>query len=296
MSARALPLLVVGAGPAGLSASVQARRDCLEHVVISTEPPGGLVCAAWRIDNLAGFPGGVTGEALGRRLARHARDLELPLVTDRVSSLSHREGLFTATLGSGDRLAAHGVILATGTRPRPWDVDGASGVQAAGLLHRDVRGLPGDLQGRDVLIVGGGDAALDSALSVCRRGGRATVLVRGRESRANERILARLEGREIRLLTETAVEAVEMTGDRVRVLPARLQAHHLLVCIGRVPRDELYRQLLEARELPEDVTTGLDGLYVAGDLVAGADRFIARAMGQGQRAAIHASGRFCSLV
>ena len=108
-----VPLLVVGTGPAGLSGSVQARRDQLDHLVVGDEPPGGLLPAAWRIDNLAAFPGGVTGERLGDDLARQATALDLPVkegikeprtqvpgvVVVDIPTLQPVQGLFDLALG-----------------------------------------------------------------------------------------------------------------------------------------------------------------------------------------------------
>jgi thioredoxin reductase (NADPH) len=267
-----IPILIVGGGPAGLSASIQARRDLVEHVLVGREPAGGLVGAAWRIDNLPGFPGGVTGPALACRLARQAASLELPVTSGEVKGIERTGDAFTAHLSTGRSIEARTVILATGTVPRPW-----SGAWN-GPLHRDVRSLPADLDGLTVAIVGGGDAALDSALSVHARGGRPVVLVRG-ESRANARIMRRCEARDIEVRTGATLESSGIEADR------------LLVCIGRTPDDALYRMLLPDGPLPSGVETPVPGLLVAGDLIAGHERYVALAQADGQRAALLAQRR-----
>lgn len=262
-----IPILIVGGGPAGLSASIQARRDLVDHLLVGREPAGGLVSAAWRIDNLPGFPGGVTGPALARRLGRQAAALELPVTSGDVRRIERTGELFTATLSSGRTIEARTVILATGTRPRPWP----GGFE--GRLHRDVRTLPADLGGATVAIVGGGDAALDSALSVHGRGGRPVVLARG-ALRANERIVRRIERRQIEVRTGCTLETADV------------DAEHLVACIGREPDDALYRMLVTDGPLPRGVETDVEGLFVAGDLIAGHERFVALAQGDGQRAAL----------
>ncbi len=262
-----VPILIVGAGPAGLAASIQARRDLVEHVVIGREPAGGLVPAAWRIDNLPGFPGGVTGEALARRLGKQATALGLPVTAGEVTGIEKQAGVFSAMLSSGERIQARRVILATGTVPRPWTAP------ASGRLHRDVRTLPESLEGLSVAIVGGGDAALDSALSVHGRGGRPVVHARA-ALRASERIVRRVEERGIEVRSRSTLETAGLDDD------------HLLVCIGRVPDDALYRMLVPNGPLPSCVETPVEGLFVAGDLIAGHERYIALAQGDGQRAAL----------
>lgn len=283
-----IPVLIAGAGPAGLAASIQARRDLLAHLVIGREQPGGLVSAAWRIDNLPGFPGGVTGEALARRLAKQAASLDLPVTLDAVEEITRDGELFEARLASGKSVAARAVILATGTHPRPWTVPGADDARQSGLLHRDARTLPGALEGMSVAVVGGGDAALDTALSVHERKGRAVVLVRGSSSRANARIVERLEKRSIEVVTDNPVERIRVDR-RITVLPRGLECDHLVVCIGREPDDGLYRGLVPDGPLPDGVETAIPGLFVAGDLIAGHERFIALAQGDGQRAALLAA-------
>ncbi len=283
------PLLVVGAGPAGLAASLQARREAVGHVTVGTGPPGGLVAAAWRIDNLPGYQGGVTGTGLSRRLARQAWDAELPLVDDEVTAVAMNDGTFVAGLASGKTIEARTMILATGTRPVPWPVAGASSLARSGRLHRDVRTLPARLGGKQVIVLGGGDAALDSALSVRRRGGRATVLVRSEGLKASTRLVARAGEAGVDLRMGSPVEEATIEDGLVRLLPLDLLADHVVVCIGRVPEDALYRMLLPATALPSSVPTPIDGLFVAGDIIAGHDRFIASAMGDGQRAALFAA-------
>jgi thioredoxin reductase (NADPH) len=267
-----IPVLIVGGGPAGLAASIQARRDLVDHVLVGREPAGGLVSAAWRIDNLPGFPGGVTGPALARRLGKQAAALELPVTAGQVTAIESTGEAFAARLSSGVSIEARTVILATGTRPRPWPGTWSGG------LHRDVRSLPASLEGETVAILGGGDASLDSALSVHGRGGRPVVLVRGR-LRANARIVRRIEARDIEVRTGTTLES------------AGLEPDHLLVCIGREPHDALYRMLVPDGPLPTTVETPIDGLFVAGDLIAGHERYIALAQGDGQRAALLAQER-----
>jgi thioredoxin reductase (NADPH) len=282
-------MLVVGTGPAGLSASMQARRDMLEHLVVGDEQCGGLLGAAWRIDNLAGYPGGVTGQALARKLAAQADDLRLPVIQDRVMDASRKSGVFVSTLESGKLVESQTLVLATGSRPRRWSATGAEVLREGGRLHRDVRSLPERLDDHRVIVIGGGDAALDSALSVHRRGGQAIVLARGDVSRANPRILERVEVRGIEVRTSTPVTEVRLEGLTVVIPSADLEASHLVVCIGRVADDRLYRQLVADGQLPDGVETPVEGLFVAGDLAAGRNRYVASAFGQGQQASLAAA-------
>jgi len=285
---REATVLVVGSGPAGIAASIQAHRDLVDHIVVGREPAGGLLPAAWRIDNLPGFPGGIPGRALARRLARQAARLGLPVEVDEVADIELEIGGFLARLASGGAVRARAVILATGTHPRDFSATGAGEVAARGRLHRDARSLPARLSGRSVAILGGGDAALDTALSVHQRGGRASILIRGRALSANPRLVERVAERGIAIETDRIVDRLGVDRTGVRIDPGGLAADHVVVCIGRVPEDTLYRSLVPDGPIPWEVETPIEGLFLAGDLVAGADRYVAAAQGDGQRAMLAA--------
>jgi len=286
--AERVPLLVVGAGPAGMAASLQARRDGLDHLVVGREPAGGLLPAASLVENLPGWPGGVAGEALARRMARQAAKLGLPVARDEVVSLERAGKGFLARLASGRSIESVAVVLATGTVPRPWGVAGADAAAAAGLLHRDVRTLPRRLAGGLVAIVGGGDAALDSALTVVARGGSALILVRASSPAAAPRLIERCLAAGVRIRTGIAMGEIETSARGLRLSPPGESADHLIACIGRVPDDSLIRPMgLEAVGISGPATP-IPGLFLSGDLVAGRDRYAAPAMGSGASAAIAA--------
>ncbi|MBN2492991.1 MAG: NAD(P)/FAD-dependent oxidoreductase [Deltaproteobacteria bacterium] len=276
---RCLSLLVVGLGPAGVACTLQAARDGLDVLAVSDEPPGGLLRAARRLDNLPGCPG-ASGLSLCEQMALQLAASRAAQLRARVERLERSaDGAFSASLDSGERIRSRCVCLATGTRPRPWDVP----VEGDGRrVHRDARSLPEALADRRVAVLGGGEAALDTALWARDRGAEAVLLARGEKLRSAPGLEAEAREAGVIIQLESRVERAACTElgwalalDRGRVF----RADELVVCIGRVPRDELLPASTESRA----------GLFLAGDLTRGRERYVATAMGEGQQAALAAA-------
>ena len=272
----AADLVVVGMGPAGVACVLQAAREGLRVVAIADQPAGGLLPAARRLDNLPGWPGGVGGAVLARRMARQVAACPATLVPGTVVSLRPGPGGFEVGLQDGRCLATRTVCVASGTRPAPlpWRVAGDA------MPARDVRDLPRGLAGRRVVVIGGGDAAFDTALTAADRGAEVVVLVRGKVPRAAPGLLGEAAAAGIDLRVGVFVDALSCFRGMWRVLAGpggELTADHVVACVGRVPRDDLIQGI-----------DGHAGAFVAGDVHRGAQRFAALAMGDGQAAALAA--------
>ncbi|HOX46846.1 MAG TPA: NAD(P)/FAD-dependent oxidoreductase [Myxococcota bacterium] len=277
-----LDLLIVGAGPAGVSCALQASRDGLAALLLGDEPIGGLLGTARRLDNLPG-QGGISGPELARRLATELEQRAAPFRRDRVEALELIPGGgFRARLEGGARLDARTICLATGTRPAPlpgWAAEAAR--LLPGRLVREARALPTDLEGSRVVVAGGGEAALDTALWARDRGAAVEILLRGAAPRAPAALVAEARAAGVRLGPGTEVQRAEPapdgTGWRLGCSDGRTrEAGWLVVCIGREPRLEL-----RPDPLPP-------GVFLAGDVQSGQARYAALAMADGLRAALAA--------
>jgi len=291
VSASSCDLVVVGAGPAGVACAVQAVHDGLSVAVVGDEPVGGIVRAARRLDNLPAGLDGLSGEALAGLLEEDLERCSVPVLTERVEEL-HRDGpRFEARLSDGRPLAARAVVLATGTVPRDWEVRGLRLAAAAKLAHWDVRSLPPCLDGRQVLVVGGGEAALDCALTVRDRGGEVVVAIRGGAPRAAPRLVAEAREGGVELLPGLVVERMALGVNLAVALrtphgeTVGLRCDHVVVNIGRRPRADLAEALAPGSVAAGRVATEVPGLFLAGDVIRGRDRYVATAFGDGQRAA-----------
>jgi len=295
MTAFDADLVVVGLGPAGVACCVQGARAGLAVLGLDDALEGGLVGAANRIENLPLFPDGIDGPALARRLVQSLRRPGVETRCARAEAIERDPGGGYAVhlLGATPVVQAPSVCVATGTEPVPlpaWlapsTVEGRSG--RAAPVVRDARALPAGLDARRLAVVGGGDAAFDTALGLARRGARVAVLVRGRKARAAAPLQAQVAQRpevEVRLGWEAAAPP-EPAGERYRLVGCdgtALEVDAVVACLGRVPCLGLIAGLSIRDDAPP--WSPLPGLFVAGDVRRTEGRFIAPALADGLRAA-----------
>ena len=268
-------LLIVGAGPAGIACALQAGRDGWSLLVVGDEPVGGLVRAAHRLDNLPGYPQGIGGAQFAELLRQQAQEQNIEVLHDTVVACRQdNHEAFHATTHRGSTIAARAVVLAVGTRPCEYSVAANDG-----RFHRDIRTLPADLSGRHVAVIGGGEAALDSALSVVARQGTAEVFHRGAALRCPSSLLAEATGTGVAIRLNHLFQQMKILDGRLSLQwrsanDERISAaDHLLVCIGRTPNVELLPQLNV--NLGAQTVTSLPGVFLAGDVIRGRDRYVA---------------------
>lgn len=284
---RMTDLLIVGTGPAGLSAAIQGARDGLNITIIGDETPGGLVRAARRLDNLPGYPQGISGIKLAENLLAQIRKFGIEPQKAVVKVITKIDGSFKYETDIDFGLTRT-VILATGTRPAAFHLPIDDNAKAG--IYRDIRALPKNLSGKNIAVIGGGEAALDSALSCADKGGICVILARGAKIKAPESLLQEAIKAGIKILTGVQVDHIELKRKSILVRYHDFNEYnvivdHLLICTGREPRTELYDLLCKNNRKPCTIRTKVSGLFLAGDVIHGNDRFTAIAMGDGQQAA-----------
>ena len=289
-------LVIVGAGPAGISAALWARSHELPPLVLEAEPgPGGqLLHVYFEPRDLAGMPPG-DGPAIA---ARYQKQLAESGVVVRygaaVASLAVSPRLLL-TLAQGEEIAPLAVLVATGARRRRLEVPGERELEDRGVSFSATRDRE-RLAGRAVAVVGGGDAAWENALLLAGSGcdvtliARATVRARPvfRERVAAEpRVRVLVHTRVVRVLGETQVTGLELespTGG------SRLACDGVVIKVGVVPNtewclDALAHDVDGYLSVDEGFATGGPGVWAAGDVVRPAVLSAAVAVGQGVLAA-----------
>lgn len=274
---------VIGLGPAGVAAAIQARRDGLDVVAFGDERPGGLVRAARKIINLPGFYGGC-GRSLGLRMEKDLSEAKIDVRLEQVTGLTtNDDGLFVVETPKGKGLfIAVGVF--TGTRPIELPLP----LRTLPCVFRDIRGLSHrHIRGQEAIVVGGGDAALDTALSLMDRGAMVTIIVRKERPIAAYHLVSEAIARGVSIRCNTVIEAACPVADGavsfMLSCKERLTANIIVACIGRVARTELLEHF---NTKISQVETGIPGLFVGGDVLRSHGRFIASAMSDGQKAAL----------
>lgn len=282
-------LAVIGAGPAGLAAAIQAARAGVHTCLLDpTGFSGAQARTANWIENYPGFPGGIDGARLMDRFAAQAGEHGLVPLPLRVTAVSRDHTDLCVELDNGHALRARAAIVATGAAPRRLELDLPTDAPVA--YRADALGR---VRGRRVLVLGGGEAALDQALWLHRRGAASvTVALRGPRPRAMALLVDRATQQGIEQMPccqLLALRAPQTDADPWRAelsTGATLPVDAVLVCIGKQPGGP---------RLPgPDATdrlgrTTVPGLYRIGDCCRGRHRQVAIAVGDGVAAAMHAT-------
>lgn len=298
-------LIIIGSGPAGLSAAVYGKRAGLDLLVIEEKPmSGGQVLTTYEVDNYLGLPG-MNGFDMGMEFRKHADKLGATFREATVTGVEDK-GDYKLVFADGEALETRTVLLATGAEHAKLGVPGEEELSGMGVSYCAT--CDGAFfKGRTVAVVGGGDVALEDAIYLARtcekvylihrrdelRG--AMILQKELKSLSNVEILYSHIVTEIR--GEDMVEAIQLkdvkTGEE-SVLPV----NGVFIAVGIHPNTELLANLVsldEAGYVPagEDCVTERPGLFVAGDIRKKPLRQIVTAVSDGANAAVSA-GNYCN--
>ncbi|MGV0837084.1 thioredoxin-disulfide reductase [Mycolicibacterium thermoresistibile] len=294
-------VIIIGSGPAGYTAAIYAARAQLQPLVFEGTQFGGALMTTTDVENYPGFRDGIMGPELMDQMREQALRFGADLRMEDVEAVSLQGPVKTVTVGE-ETHRARAVILAMGAAARHLGVPGEQeligmGVSTCatcdGFFFRD----------QDIVVVGGGDSAMEEALFLTKFAREVTIVHRRDEFRASRIMLERARANEkITFLTNTQVTAVEgnpkVTGVRLRNTVTGAESERavngVFVAIGHDPRSELVRGQLD---LDEDgyvlvqgrtTATSVEGVFAAGDLVDRTYRQAITAAGTGCSAAIDA--------
>ena len=286
-------IIIIGSGPAGLSAAIYAQRACLDTIVIEKNGiSGGQVLNTWEVDNYPGFPG-VTGFELSRQFREHANKLGARVVQDEVVQVE-LSGNVKKVVCEEETYEARCVILASGAHHRTLEVPGEEELRGAGVSYCAT--CDGAFfRGRTGAVVGGGDAALEDAIFLARMCEKVYIVHRRDKLRGAKRLQERLQALEnIEFVWNSETAAIEGNGQvealRLRQTQTgeerRLDVDGVFIAVGIAPESELYAGQLELDEqgyirADESGQTSVPGVFAAGDVRTKALRQILTAASDG---------------
>jgi thioredoxin reductase (NADPH) len=294
-------VVIVGSGPAGLTAAIYLARANLKPIVVGGVPAGGQLMITTDVENFPGFPEGIQGPELVERIRAQAVRFGTEFIDDRVVSVEFNRRPFRLKLGTQGTLEADGVILATGANARWLNLPSEQkllghGVSACATCDGFF------FQGKELALVGGGDSAMEEALFLTRFAAHVTVIHRRATLRAskimvdraqkNPKISFRYEYVVDEVLGDKAVEGVRVRNVRTGE-SAVLRVQGLFVAIGYDPATEVLRGQVELDENGYVKThhmtrTSVEGVFAAGDVYDHRYRQAVSAAGFGCMAAIDA--------
>ena len=286
-------IIIIGSGPAGLSAAIYAQRACLDTIVIEKNGiSGGQVLNTWEVDNYPGFPG-VTGFELSRQFREHANKLGARVVQDEVVQVE-LSGNVKKVVCEEETYEARCVILASGAHHRTLEVPGEEELRGAGVSYCAT--CDGAFfRGRTVAVVGGGDAALEDAIFLARMCEKVYIVHRRDKLRGAKRLQERLQALEnIEFVWNSETVAIEGNAQvealRLRQTKTgeekRLDVDGVFIAVGIAPESDLYAGQLELDEqgyirADESGQTSVPGVFAAGDVRTKALRQILTAASDG---------------
>ena len=292
-------VLILGSGPAGLTAAIYCARADLAPVVVEGLGAGGQLMNTTDVENYPGFPDGIQGPEMMELFKKQAQRFGTSFVRGDVTRIDFSAPPFRVWTEENE-LAARAVIVATGASPRTLGIPGEREYAGHGVSYcATCDGF--FFRGQEIVVVGGGDTAMEEALFLARFGSRVSVVHRRDKLRASKIMADRaLHHQKIEMVWNSVVEEVvgdgkKVTGVRVREQPKGSVSERpcggFFVAIGHEPNTALFRGVLPMDEqgyLKREggSRTPIPGVFVAGDVHDHVYRQAVTAAGAGCRAAI----------
>ena len=291
-------VIIIGGGPAGLTAAVYARRAGKSALIVEKDAFGGQIAQSPRVENYPGFPS-VSGTELADRLLSQAMEQGAEVELEEVSEIRDGGGSKTVVCVSGARFEGRALILATGAKPRALGLAREEQLTGSGVSYCAV--CDGAFyKGRTAAVVGGGSSALQDALLLSETCAKVYLIHRRDRFRGEQALVDALQRREnVEFLLSAQVKTLlggdELTGVTIEQDGARrdISLDALFVAVGSQPDNGAFAPLLRLDEAGyadagEDCLTPTAGVFVAGDCRKKAMRQLTTAVADGAVAALAA--------
>ncbi|HSJ72056.1 MAG TPA: thioredoxin-disulfide reductase [Acidimicrobiia bacterium] len=294
-------VLIIGSGPAGLTAAIYAARAGLDPLMIEGMERGGQLMITTDVENYPGFPDGIMGPELMEQMRKQAERFGTRIVSSNVTDVDFSQRPFTVNVGP-DAYTAETIIISTGASARWLNVPGEEklrgyGVSACatcdGFFFRD----------KELVVVGGGDSAMEESLFLTKFATKVTVVHRREEFRASTIMANRvLDHPKIEVIWNTVVEEIlgdkVVDGVRIRNVDTdevtTLATDGVFVAIGHDPNTTVFKGHIELDDdeyivtNPGTTITSVEGVFAAGDVTDKVYRQAVTAAGMGCQAALDA--------
>ncbi len=304
-SPRHTKVLILGSGPAGYTAAIYAARAMLKPLLIQGIQPGGQLTITTEIENYPGFAEAIQGPWLMEQMEAQARHVGTEIIMDHISKVDLKTRPYRLEADSGDVYTCDVLIICTGAQARWLDIPSEEffkghGVSACatcdGFFYR----------GKEVIVVGGGNTAVEEAIFLTNFASKVTVVHRRNEFRAERIMQDRLfKNPKIEVVWDSVIDEVTGDKDPKSVTGVTLKnvktgeistrkADGVFVAIGHAPATEMFKGQLEMKEAgylrvkPGTASTSIPGVFAAGDVTDDVYRQAVTAAGMGCMAALEA--------
>lgn len=304
-------VVIIGSGPAGYTAAIYAARAMLEPILIQGIQAGGQLTITTDVENYPGFADVIQGPWLMEQMEKQAVHVGTKIVSDLVTKLETMQRPFRLTCDSGDVYLADSVILATGAQARWLGLPSETKFQGGGVSAcATCDGF--FYRNKDVVVVGGGNTAVEEALYLTNHASQVTIVHRRDHFRAERILQERLfKHPKIKVVWDSAVDEICGTENPNKVTHVRLKnvktgtltdvkTDGIFIAIGHAPATELVKDQVKLKRsgyvevAPNSTATSVPGLFAAGDVADETYRQAVTAAGLGCMAALEAE-RFLAL-
>ncbi len=295
-------LIVIGGGPSGYTAALYAARANLEPLVIEGFAWGGQLMITSDVENYPGYPEGILGPQMMQDFRRQAERFGAEFVTDDVTKVDFSGHPLRVFVGETEH-TAEAVIVATGASARQLGLESERTLQGKGVSYCAVCDAA-FFRDKEVVVVGGGDSAMEEAVFLAKFANRVTLVHRRDEFRASPIMIDRARANEkIEFVTPAVVDEVLAQDGQTSAVRLRdpstddvreIEAQGLFVAIGHDPNTKLFLEQLDHDEAgylvtkPGSTETNIEGVFAAGDVVDHTYRQAVTAAGSGCMAALDA--------
>ncbi|HHU92179.1 MAG TPA: thioredoxin-disulfide reductase [Halanaerobiaceae bacterium] len=294
-------LVIIGGGPAGLTAAIYGTRAGLDPIILMGPEPGGQITTSPEVENYPGFPDGVNGFDLMQKMIQQVENLGGRMVYELVEEVDFSRKPYRIK-SSGGLYEADAVIISTGASPRKLGLENEKRLLGKGVSYCAT--CDGAFfKGQEVAVVGGGDTALEEANYLTNFCSKVYIIHRRDEFRATRILQERvMNNPKIEIIWDSELEDI-LGEDRVEALLLRnnkteerkeLPVSAVFIAIGHIPNTGLFKEYLELDAGGYIVTdkkhsTNIEGIYAAGDVQDPLYRQVITSAGAGAAAAIEAS-------
>jgi thioredoxin reductase (NADPH) len=294
-------VIIIGSGPSGFTAGLYSARANLQPLLITGNEYGGQVSITYEVENYPGFPESLSGPELVERMKDQAEKFGTRVEFDYVTEIVTDQHPFVVKTESGKEYRTKAVIIATGARPRYLEIPGEKEYTGKGVSYcATCDGF--FFRGKDVVVVGGGDSAVEEALFLTKFATRVRIIHRRDQLRASKILQERAFANEkIEFVWNSVVN--EILGDesgKVRGVKVEnvetgaveeLQTDGVFVFIGHIPNNNLLQGKFELDEdghliVDTKMRTNIPGIFAAGEIMDKVFKQVATSVGQGCAAAM----------
>ncbi len=317
-------LIVLGAGPAGLTAALYAGREAIDTLVIERAAIGGQAATTEKLDNVPGFPESISGQDFSKRLREQVMQFGAEILqAQEISSVNSHDNYHVVTTQDGSEYSANALLIASGSRYRHLGIEGENDYLGAGVHFCATCDGP-FYKGKEIAVVGGGDSAAEESLLLTKFAKKVIILVRQNKFKASpiiqDKVLSypkievrfntevqaflgdkshhKLKFKKLKLLNNKTGEESELEIDGAFIFigldpntdflentPIRLNKWKFIVTGHDLMHDTPPPQEFDGRE-PSFLETSVPGIFVAGDVRAGSTKQVVSAAGEGAAAAL----------